>query len=91
MENFNHTHCLICGAERDLAADEHAKEYICKPCVASFPGDYLLYRLQCYREGICKREFDILETRLSPSFTLDLNRFSDFELCNTYEDKADEE
>lgn len=62
----NHTHCIICGD--DFPADEDGNlphTYICPLCNSSFPGDYLLYRMSCWENGVHRREFDILEYRLN--------------------------
>ena len=61
-----HTHCIICGQYLELQ-DGESCDYICPACNSSFPGSYILYRINCYNKGIHKREFDILEERLDKS------------------------
>lgn len=62
----SHIHCIICSYPMDTTNwDEKPKEFICGRCIQTFPGDYILYRLQCYRNNINKPEFDDLEYRLT--------------------------
>jgi len=56
-----HIHCLICGAPVET---EDYNIYICNTCVHSFPDDYLMYRINCYKNNIFHNAFDLLEERL---------------------------
>ena len=62
----SHIHCIICSYSMDTTNwDDNPKEFICGRCIETFPGDYILYRLNCYRNNIHKKEFDELEWRLT--------------------------
>ena len=63
---MNHIHCLICSSdfEYDEKLVDKPKYYICSDCVNSFPGEYINYRIQCFKNGLHKTEFDNLEERL---------------------------
>ena len=63
-----HIHCLICSEPYEYEEgywDEPPTEYICNACAQSFPADYLLYRLNCRKNNIHTKDFDVLEWRLT--------------------------
>lgn len=64
---MEHIHCLICGKpyEYDPEEDETPIRYICNSCTHTLPGDYILYRLECAKHGLYKKEFALLEWRLT--------------------------
>lgn len=61
-----HIHCIICSSPLDTTDwNPEPIEYVCKRCVECFPYSYILERIECSRKGIYKREFDLLEQRLT--------------------------
>ena len=65
--NEKHVHCIICSSCLDTTTwgKDQPYEYVCERCVATFSSDYILHRIECDRKGIYKKEFAILEARLS--------------------------
>lgn len=73
-----HTHCIICSQPITISDTGYLpKKYICKQCVASFPSEYILHRLECDEKDIVKKEFEILEARLNFGKTKDCIDFGD--------------
>lgn len=61
-----HIHCEICGKYKSLEEEEdYPQIYICGDCMKSFTTEYLLYRINCAKNGIYRPEFSILEERLT--------------------------
>ena len=67
MDNEIHHHCIICSSTIDTTdwGEEQPYIYICSDCIDSFPSSYLNERIECYKNGINKEEFDLLEYRLT--------------------------
>lgn len=64
----NHVHCIICSKPYEYEEEDFdgtLKGYVCNDCVHSFSSEYILHRIQCHKEGIYKKEFAILEMRLT--------------------------
>lgn len=66
----NHIHCIICGEPHEIDTEdwyisEIPAAWICNACAHSFDSQYLIHRIQCYKEGVHKPEFDTLEWRLT--------------------------
>lgn len=63
----NHIHCIICGEphEFEMHWEDNPHTYICNQCTHTFSAEYLAHRLYCWEHMIHKKEFDILEWRLT--------------------------
>lgn len=64
----NHIHCLICSDPYEYDYDfegDNPTLYICNACAHSFNEEYLMYRINCAKNNIHKKSFDILEQRLT--------------------------
>lgn len=66
-EYEEHVHCLICSAPKRFYSEDQKRPdvYICEDCEKTFSAEYLAHRIDCFFKGIYKREFDILEYRLT--------------------------
>ncbi|MBQ6627855.1 MAG: hypothetical protein IJH65_03395 [Methanobrevibacter sp.] len=62
---YRHTHCIICGEYKDLSDGTSYHNYICDECMNSFPIDYIMFRIKCWKDGIWLKQFNNLEWRLS--------------------------
>ena len=96
MESENHAHCIICGHYKKLPDYYYEDYYICDRCVKTFPDDYLLYRINCRKNGIYRRSFDLLEERLvfgDRNLNFDFNKITNEEILMTedVEDFKEEE
>lgn len=69
---IDHIHCIICGKPAFIDQDDFEPNrapigYLCTTCEHCFDSHYLINRVQCFKSGIFKDEFNLLESRLSCS------------------------
>lgn len=62
---MKHIHCLICSSPTNVIEEKNFSFYVCDRCMKSFPDDYILYRINCRKNGIHRKSFDFLESRLT--------------------------
>ena len=61
-----HVHCLICGRPYDYNdRNKTIRRYICKECMNTFPTEYINFRIDCFKNGLYDKGFDLLEHRLT--------------------------